>query len=101
MRHRGLLRKHRKTHRVDITKERGQGGGCLRNSSEFHIFCGDRVTAARDVPSPPAGGGEEAAVSVFVTSPTHGSKSPPFTTRRACVFACVRPYKIEHSDALL
>lgn len=99
MRPRGLSRNHRKKHRVDIAKERGLGGGSLKNSSEFHSFCGDTVAAASDAPSVLAGHGEEAALITVVSSPTRGSKCPHFTSRRACVR--VRPYIMEHGEALL
>ena len=57
----------------------------MRGGSELHSFCGDRVTAAGDVPSVPPGNGEQRQSLVFVT--TRGSRRHHLTTRRACVFA--------------
>lgn len=83
MRHSGLPRKRTMRHRVGVH----QGGDSLRNSSEFHSFRGDRVAAARNVPSVPPGHGEEAAgrESASVPSPTHGSKCP-----RVCARVTIR-----------
>lgn len=70
---------------MDSTRGRGweeemRGGHSLWGSSELHSFCCDRVTAAGDVPSVPAGVGGRQHGSVFMSLPTWGVDaltSPP------------------------
>ena len=75
------MRNHRKRRRVDITNERGQGGGSWRDSSEHHSFGGDRVTAASDTRPPPlvpakCGRGGGSHESGFVPLPTQREQRP-------------------------
>lgn len=87
VRHRGwCLRSHRRRHQWTQQGEepgrRKWGGHSLRSSSELRGFGGHGVTTVWDVPSAPAGHGQQweervaAMTSVLVSLPAHGEKLP-------------------------